>query len=133
MTTLMQGWRTEQAVETIDRSRIATGITWTFQLAVAVMFLIGGATKLAGIPTMVQLFDAVGVGQWFRYVTGGVEVLSAVLLLIPRLALYGALLAAVTMACAVFTHLAIVGGSPVPAFVLFVAAGSVIWIRRTGR
>jgi len=133
MTTLMQGWRTEQAVETVDRSRVATAISWTLQVAIAGMFLMVGSLKLGGVPTMVQTFDAIGLGQWFRYVTGSVEVFSAVLLLIPRLARYGALVAAVTMACAVFTHLAIIGGSPAPAFALFAAAASIVWIRRSGR
>jgi len=34
------------------------------------MFLMAGGSKLAGVPAMVSLFDQVGVGQWFRYVTG---------------------------------------------------------------
>jgi uncharacterized membrane protein len=32
---------------------------------------------------MVGLFDAIGIGQWFRYLTGGLEVLGAVALLVP--------------------------------------------------
>jgi putative oxidoreductase len=34
------------------------------------------------------------------------------------------------MAGAVFTHLAVIGGSPVPAIVLLVLAGAVVWLRR---
>ena len=41
-----------------------------------------GFFKLSGDPRMVGLFDAIGVGQWFRYVTGSLEVLGAILLLI---------------------------------------------------
>ena len=41
---------------------------------------------------MVVEFDAIGVGQWFRYVVGSIEVASAVLLAIPSLAAFGALL-----------------------------------------
>jgi putative oxidoreductase len=41
---------------------------------------------------MVETFDKIGIGQWFRYVTGGIEVASAVLLLSPRLTPVGAAL-----------------------------------------
>lgn len=34
---------------------------------------------------MVELFNEIGLGQWFRYLTGGLEVVGAVALLIPRL------------------------------------------------
>lgn len=61
------------------------------------MFLLAGGSKLAGVPAMVALFDAVGVGQWFRYVTGLIEVSSAVALLVPSLAPFGALALVVTM------------------------------------
>ena len=58
------------------------------------MFVMAGGSKLAGAPTMVQLFDAIGLGQWFRYVTGTIEIGSAILLLIPSLASVGGLLLA---------------------------------------
>lgn len=31
-------------------------------------------SKLAGAPAMVGLFDTIGIGQWFRYLTGSLEV-----------------------------------------------------------
>ena len=37
---------------------------------VATAFLAAGAAKLADAAYMVQLFDQIGVGQCFRYVTG---------------------------------------------------------------
>ncbi len=43
-----------------------------------------GFTKLAGNEQMVALFEAIGVGQWFRYLTGSLEVAGAILLVIPR-------------------------------------------------
>ena len=46
---------------------------------------------------MVETFEKVGVGQWFRYVTGAIEIGSAILLLIPRLAPVGAALLVCTM------------------------------------
>jgi hypothetical protein len=57
-----------------------------------------------GAPEMVGLFDAIGIGQWFRYVTGSIEVVSAVALLVPSWAAFGALLLIPTMVGAVFTQ-----------------------------
>jgi len=63
-----------------------------------------------GAAAMVGLFDAIGIGQWLRYLTGSIEVVAALSLLTPRLTLFGALLAIPTMLGAVVTHLFIVGG-----------------------
>jgi hypothetical protein len=50
---------------------------WIAQIALAGMFLLAGGSKLLGAPAMVGLFDAIGIGQWFRYLTGLIEVGSA--------------------------------------------------------
>jgi putative oxidoreductase len=116
-----------------SRSRAGTIALWTVQIAAAALFLFVGSLKLAGAPMLVALFDAIGIGQWFRYLTGSIEVVSAILLLIPSLAFYGALLLVPTMVGAVLTHLFIVGGNPAPAAVLLAAAATIAWTRRRGR
>ena len=117
---------------TKDRARVSTGrvVLWVGQVLIAVAFLMAGGSKLAGAPAMVAMFDAVGIGQWFRYVTGTIEVGSAIALLVPSLAPYGALALAATMTAAVLTHLFVVGGSPLPALVLGAASASIAWARR---
>jgi putative oxidoreductase len=110
--------------------RIANVALWILQIAAAGMFLMAGFSKLSGAPQMVEMFDAIGLGQWFRYVTGSVEVLGAVLLLIPRTSGLGALLIVGTMLGAIATHLFIIGGSPVPALVLLIVTGIIAWGRR---
>jgi putative oxidoreductase len=117
-------------VPSTTRSRAGTIALWTTQLLVAGMFLLAGGLKLAGAPPMVALFEALGVGQWFRYVTGSIEVVSALALLVPSLALFGALLLIPTMIAAIATHLFIVGGSPVPATVLLIGSVAIAWARR---
>jgi uncharacterized membrane protein YphA (DoxX/SURF4 family) len=89
-----------------------------------------GYLKLSGVPVMVQLFDTIGFGQWFRYLTGAIEVISGLLLLVPSLAFFAAAILAATMVGAVITHLFVVGGSPAPAAVLLAATGAVAWLRR---
>jgi putative oxidoreductase len=106
------------------------GIRWTVQVLVAAAFLAAGGAKLAGDSSMVAVFDQVGIGQWFRYLTGVVEITGAVLILIPKAAIFGAALLACTMAAAVFTHLTVIGGNPLPATVLLALNLLVLWLRR---
>src|SRR3977135_4087524 len=63
--------------------RAALIALWLTQVALALMFLMAGGSKLAGVPAMVSLFDALGVGQWFRYVTGTIELTEGIAPLIP--------------------------------------------------
>ena len=93
-------------------------------------FVMAGGAKLAGAEMMVQTFDAVGLGQWFRYVTGIIEVGGAIALWIPAYRLIGAALLAVTMVGAVLAHVVILGPSMVPALVLGVLAVAVIYLHR---
>lgn len=111
-------------------SRAGTVALWATQIVVAGMFFFAGGSKLAGDATMVGMFDAIGIGQWLRYLTGSIEVIAALLLLTPRLALFGALLLIPTMIGAVVTHLFIVGGSPMPAIILLVGSSAIAWVRR---
>ncbi len=111
-------------------SKWTHGLCWTVQVLVAVAFLATGGAKLVGAPLMVAVFDQVGIGQWFRYLTGAVEITGAVLILIPKAAILGAALLACTMAVAVFTHLAVIGANPLPAAVLLSLNLLVLWLRQ---
>jgi putative oxidoreductase len=130
MTTLFSSVTTMPVAPAASRGRVALVTLWLVQAAVAGMFLFAGGMKLGGAPAMVALFDAIGVGQWFRYLTGSIEVVSGLALLVPSLAPFGALLLAPTMVCAVATHLFIVGGSPMPATVLLAGSLAIAWARR---
>jgi putative oxidoreductase len=110
--------------------KIANVGLWILQIAAAGMFLMAGISTLSGDAQMVEMFAAIGLGQWFRYVTGSVEVLGAVLLLIPPTSGLGALLLVGTMLGAVATHLFILGGSPLPAIIFLIVTGLIAWGRR---
>lgn len=103
---------------------------WTLQVLVALAFLAAGSGKLLGSPDMIALFDAVGVGQWFRYVTGSLEVLGALLLVIPGKAAFGAVLLACIMAGAVVAHLTVLHTAATAPLVLFALAALIAWGRR---
>lgn len=102
-------------------------IVWGVRILLALAFGAAGVSKLAGVPQMVQVFDAIGFGQWFRYLTGAVEVVGVVLLLVPAGGFFGGLLLAVTMVCAAATHVLLIGGNPAPALVLGALAAFVAW------
>jgi putative oxidoreductase len=102
---------------------------WLLQVAGAAMFLLAGGMKLAGAPEPAHAFAALGA-PWMLYVTGVLEVLGGVALLVPRLAVYAALLLAGVMTGAVLTHLVVIGGSAVPALVLLLAMLGIVALRR---
>jgi putative oxidoreductase len=103
---------------------------WVLQILAALAFLSAGGAKLASAPPMVAVFAKIGAGQWFRYLTGFLEVIGAIGLLVPRYAFYAASLLAVVMVGAIVTHLTILGGSPAPPLVLLLLTGSIAYFRR---
>jgi putative oxidoreductase len=124
----MQSATTQTGVMPVRRS--SSKWVWVLQILAALAFLYVGGAKVAGLnPEVTQLFDKIGIGQWFRYLTGGLEVIGAIALLVPRFTAFGALLLSCVMVGAVITHLFVVGGSPVPAIVLLVFTGSIAWLR----
>jgi len=93
-------------------SRTRRVISWIAVILLAVVFLSEGAAKFPESRLWVRVFDLIGFGQWFRYVTGAVEVAGALLLLIPATRLWGAVLLAGTMCGALLTHALVIGIGP---------------------
>ena len=100
---------------------------WILQGLLAATFLVAGTTKLAGQQMQIAFFEKIGFGQWFRYFTGGLEVLGVILVLVPRTAGLGATLLGMTLVGTVEIHLLIIGGNPVPSIALLVIAIAVTW------
>lgn len=103
---------------------------WLVRGLLALAFVAAGGAKLYGIPMLVEEFQHIGLGQWFRYVTGGLEIMGAILLLLPQKAGLGALLLICIMSGAVITHLFVIGGSAVPAIVLLALNAVVAYAER---
>ena len=51
---------------------------WVLRVVVGLAFLAAGGSKLAGAPAMVVMFAKIGFGQWFRILTGLLEVTAAI-------------------------------------------------------
>ena len=103
---------------------------WILSGLLALAFLGAGGAKLAGAAAMVEIFNKVGLGQWFRYFTGVLEVAGAIGLLISRYAFYAAILLAIVMVGAIIAHLTVLGSSPVAPVVLLVLSGTIAWLRK---
>src|SRR4030081_77430 len=103
---------------------------WILSGLGALAFIAAGGAKLAGAAVMVDLFGKVGLGQWFRYFTGLLEVAAGIGLLISRLAFYAAVLLAIVMVGAIIAHVTVLGGPPAPAIVLFVLSGIIAYLRK---
>lgn len=105
---------------------------WMLRGAIALIFVLAGADKFG--PGWVRFFQQVGVGQWFRYFTGVVEIVGGILVLIPRTVEGGLALLACTMASAALIVIFVLGRPADSVFsgALLVAL-LVFWWNRRGR
>ncbi|MEI6487119.1 MAG: DoxX family protein [Sphingomonadales bacterium] len=111
-------------------NRGAIALSWALQIAAAAIFLIAGSKKLMADPAMVAVFAKVGIGQWFRLLTGALEVGGGLALLVPRLVPLSAAVLAMVMVGATTAHLTVLGGSPALAIALLLACLCLVWLRR---
>lgn len=86
-------------------SRGKTIVLWILQILLAGLFLLSALPKLTGNPGIVGRFRDWGYPDHFYLLVGGVELLGAVALLIPRVVAYGAAALVVIMIGASATHL----------------------------
>ena len=103
---------------------------WILQILAAAAFFAAGGPKLTGAPMMVAMYDKIGVGQWFRYLTGILEISGAISLLVPRFTFYGAALLAVVMLGAITAHLTVLGGNPAGPVILLLLTTTIAYLRR---
>ena len=103
---------------------------WLLSVLLALIFLSVGSMKLMSRPNMVQEFAQVGLGQWFRYFTGILEVAGAICLLVPPLSRWGATLLATVMSGAVVAHLMALRTPPTLPAILLVMVLAATWLRK---
>lgn len=118
------------SVPTTAGGRALSITLWVLQLLLAFQFAGGGWLKLSGAPVMVELFDAIGAGQWLRLLVGALELAGALGLLVPRLSGLAALGLSALMLGATATNLLILGANPWLALVLLLLSALVAWGRR---
>ncbi|MBN9084361.1 MAG: hypothetical protein BGP04_12895 [Rhizobiales bacterium 62-17] len=114
----------------IYRYRWKNIVFWGLGIALALLFVGAGLAKLYGTADMVQLFAAIGIGQWLRYFTGTIEIVIGLTLLYPATVGLGALLGAITMAFATLANFTI-GHDMIHSTVIAVAFLAIAWERRS--
>jgi hypothetical protein len=114
------------------------GVSWFFQAVAAVILLQTLFFKFSGSAESKFIFETLGVEPWGRVGTGMAELVASILLLWPRHAVFGAILAAGLMGGAITSHLTKLGivvrddGGLLFALAVTVLASSatVVWLRR---
>jgi putative oxidoreductase len=102
---------------------------WVLQVVLAIMFAMAGFAKVGSDQAMVQMFATIGIGQWFRYLLGALEIAGALGVLVPRLSGLAALGLLCLMAGATLTNVFVLHTSPLVPIVLMVVSALVAWGR----
>ena len=82
---------------------------WGGRIILAIVLLQTLFFKFGGAEVSKYIFGALGVEPWGRIATGILELTAAILVLIPRTSVYGAVIALFIMVGAIFSHLAVLG------------------------
>ncbi|HKQ63155.1 MAG TPA: DoxX family protein [Candidatus Polarisedimenticolaceae bacterium] len=90
-------------------SRGRSVASWAFQIVVAAILLQTLFFKFSGAEESVYIFSRLGAEPWGRIGSGIVELIAAVLLLVPRTAAIGALLSIGVISGAILSHLTVLG------------------------
>jgi uncharacterized membrane protein YphA (DoxX/SURF4 family) len=84
-------------------------ISWAAQIIAAIILAQTLYFKFTAAPESVALFTKLGVEPYGRYVAGIMELITVILLLIPRKAWLGAIFGIMTMGGAIMAHLTVIG------------------------
>ncbi|MBA0126623.1 DoxX family protein [Haloechinothrix sp. YIM 98757] len=114
------------------RGRASTIVLWAVQIITAAGFALAASAKFAGDPAVVETFDAIGFGDWFRYLIAVLELAGAVALLVSLLAGLAGLAFVGLMAGAVLVHLVVLGEGVAAALPLL-ALAAIVALARRGR
>lgn len=93
----------------MSKERISVIVYWIVRLVAALILLQTLAFKFTAHPDSIKLFTALGVEPFGRIGSGIIELITAVLLIVPRTAWIGAVLGIGLMLGAVIAHLGIIG------------------------
>lgn len=103
---------------------------WALRIVVAGLFLFAAFMKLTGQPMMVQEFETVGLGQWFRYATGVLEAIGAIMVLVPTMSALGGCLLLLVDVGAFVAQVTVIHKDWVHTIVIGIAIGLLIYLQR---
>ncbi|MFN0068910.1 MAG: DoxX family protein [Limisphaerales bacterium] len=122
----------------MNSCKLCRGVSWLSQLVAAAILAQTLFFKFTAAPESVFIFTRLGAEPWGRLASGVVELVAVVLLLVPRTAALGALLALGVMSGAILAHLTRLGIEVegdggllfALALVTWTCAAAVLWLRR---
>jgi len=114
---------------------------WTLRIVLGIAFAYVSTTKLTGTGDTVPYFAAIGWGQWFRYLTGLIDLVGVILLFVPGSTFYGALALACSVGLGAALSLTVLHGDPkwgapvmvVVPVILALLAAMLAWLTRPNR
>jgi len=114
-----------------SRGRAGNIILWVLQVLLAVFFGFAALSMLTGQQAAVDQFTQIGFGQWFRYLTGVLELVGAIGLLIPALSGLAALGLIGVMVGAAIIHLTVLPPATLALapVTMIVVLGLIVWGR----
>ncbi len=112
--------------------RVGNIALWGLQIVLAGFFLMSALGKFGNAEPAASTFTAIGWGDWFRNLTGALEVAGAVALLVPRLAGVAGLAFVGLTACAALVEAFVSGGGVFLPLTVLVLCAVVAWGRRNG-
>src|SRR3954469_12424046 len=121
----MSATHTAPAPAVTERRALRTAL-WVIQVLLAAFFVFAATAKLSGQKDAVETFTKLGLGQWFRYLTGACELAGGLGLLIPRLSGLAALGLVGVMIGATITNLVVLAPAVAPMTVLLGAVFALI-------
>lgn len=84
-------------------------ISWIFSVLAALILLQTLFFKFSASPESVAIFSQLGVEPWGRVLTGILELIASILLLVPKTRPFGAITAVGLMAGALGAHIFVIG------------------------
>ncbi|MEK6858646.1 MAG: DoxX family membrane protein [Nanoarchaeota archaeon] len=84
-------------------------LIWVAQITIVAIFVQTLYSKFTGAAESIEIFSAIGLEPWGRYVVGSLELIASILLLVPYTSWYGALLSLFIIVPALIVHLFKVG------------------------
>lgn len=114
----------------LPATRGKTIVLWILRILMAALFLFASYMKLSGNPMMVDEFNTIGMGQWFRYLTGALELAGGIGILVPSVSVFAALVLLAVDVGAFVTQIGVLHGDWIHTVVIGAILGAVIYLQR---
>lgn len=89
--------------------KIKTIISWILRLTVAIILLQTLFYKFTAHPDSVHIFTELHAEPWGRITLGFIELITAILILLPKTKTYGMVISFFIILGAIFSHLLVIG------------------------